>query len=40
MQRFAVEIKDPVWAKLKTIFNKYTDGKDFITVSRLEALVK
>jgi hypothetical protein len=40
MQRFAVEIKSAVWNKLKNIFNKYAEGKDYISVSRLEAMVK
>ena len=26
MQRFELEIKGPVWSKLKDIFNKYSGG--------------
>lgn len=40
MQRFAVEIKAPVWAKLKVIFNKYSDGSEHMVISRLEDVVK
>lgn len=40
MQRFAEEIKRPLWRKMKVIYDKYTGGSEFITVDRLEAVVK
>ena len=40
MQRFAVEIKGPVWARLKDIYKKYTQGEEFISVSNLSSMVK
>lgn len=40
MQRFAVEIKAPVWAKLKVIFNKYSGNSEHMVISRLEDVIK
>lgn len=40
MHRFAVDIKGAVWSKLKVIYDKYTNGAEFITVANLESLVK
>lgn len=40
MQRFAQEIKGPLWRKIKVIYHKYTGGADIITLQKLEALVK
>lgn len=33
-------IRDEVYAKMRQIFNRYTGGRDYITTSQLEKIVR